>query len=44
MMCRRHRCIYQLDRTNVVVPGPVAGTSILVDGQTTRLELGLQAS
>ena len=34
--------IYRLDRTNVVVPGPVAGTSILVDGQTTRgVELGL---
>lgn len=28
--------LYQLDRTNVVVPGAVAGTSILVDGQTTR--------
>ncbi|UVW29468.1 TonB-dependent siderophore receptor [Massilia sp. H6] len=34
--------VYKLDRTNVVVPGPVTGTSILVDGQTTRgLELEL---
>lgn len=34
--------IYQLDRTNVVVPGTVAGTSILVDGQKTKgVELGL---
>lgn len=34
--------IYQLDRTNVVVPGPVTGTSILVDGQTTKgIELEL---
>ncbi len=34
--------VYQLDRSNVVVPGPVAGTSVLVDGQTTKgLELGL---
>jgi len=34
--------IYQLDRTNVVVPGPVAGTSVLVDGQTSKgIELGL---
>ncbi len=28
--------IYQLDRSNVVVPGPVAGTSVLVDGQSTK--------
>lgn len=28
--------LYQLDRTNVVVPGAVAGTSLLVDGQTTK--------
>lgn len=28
--------VYQLDRTNVVVPGAVAGTSVLVDGQTTK--------
>lgn len=34
--------VYRLDRTNVVVPGPVAGTSILVDGQRTEgAELGL---
>lgn len=34
--------VYQLDRTNVVVPGPVTGTSILVDGQTTKgIELEL---
>ena len=34
--------IYQLERTNVVVPGPVAGTSVLVDGQTSKgIELGL---
>lgn len=34
--------IYQLDRTNVVVPGAVAGTSVLVDGQTTKgVELGM---
>lgn len=34
--------IYRLDLTNVVVPGPVAGTSILVDGQTTKgIELEL---
>ena len=33
---------YQLDRTNVFVPGPVAGTSILVDGQRSKgVELGL---
>lgn len=33
---------YKLERTNVIVPGPVAGTSILVDGQTSKgLELGL---
>lgn len=33
---------YRLDRSNVIVPGPVSGTSILVDGQVTRgLELGL---
>lgn len=28
--------IYRLDTSNVVVPGPVAGTSMLVDGQTTE--------
>lgn len=34
--------IYRLDRSNVVVPGEVTGTSILVDGQTSKgLELGL---
>lgn len=34
--------VYKLDRSNVIVPGPVAGTSILVDGQTSKgLELGL---
>lgn len=34
--------IYQLDRTNVVVPGATTGTSVLVDGQTTKgIELGL---
>ncbi len=34
--------VYQLDRTNVVVPGAVTGTSVLVDGQTTKgIELGL---
>lgn len=34
--------MYQLDRSNVVVPGEVAGTSVLVDGQTTKgIELGL---
>ena len=34
--------IYQLDRTNVVVAGPTTGTSVLVDGQTTKgIELGL---
>lgn len=33
---------YKLDRTNVIVPGPVAGTSILVDGQRSKgVELGL---
>ncbi len=34
--------VYRLDRSNVVVPGAVTGTSILVDGQTSKgLELGL---
>lgn len=34
--------VYKLDRSNVIVPGPVAGTSILVDGQTSKgVELGL---
>jgi catecholate siderophore receptor len=34
--------IYQLDRTNVVVPGAAAGSSVLVDGQTTKgVELAL---
>ncbi len=28
--------IYRLDRTNVVVAGALAGTSVLVDGQTTE--------
>ncbi len=28
--------LYQLDRSNVVVPGAVAGTSILVDGQRSK--------
>ena len=28
--------IYKLDRSNVVVPGALAGTSVLVDGQTTK--------
>ncbi|HEX9171804.1 MAG TPA: TonB-dependent siderophore receptor, partial [Telluria sp.] len=28
--------MYQLDRTNVAVPGALAGSSVLVDGQTTR--------
>jgi catecholate siderophore receptor len=33
---------YKLDRSNVIVPGPVAGTSVLVDGQTSKgVELGL---
>jgi catecholate siderophore receptor len=39
--------IYKLDRSNVVVPGALAGTSILVDGQTTKgveLELSGQLS
>lgn len=34
--------VYRLERSNVVVPGPVAGTSILTDGQTSKgVELGL---
>jgi catecholate siderophore receptor len=34
--------VYQLDRSNVVVPGAVAGTSILVDGQRSKgVELDL---
>ena len=34
--------VYQLERSNVVVPGAVAGTSILVDGQRSRgVELDL---
>lgn len=34
--------VYKLNRTNVIVPGPVAGTSILVDGQRSKgVELGL---
>ncbi|WP_342113723.1 TonB-dependent receptor [Pseudoduganella sp. OTU4001] len=34
--------VYKLDRSNVIVPGAVAGTSILVDGQTSKgVELGL---
>lgn len=34
--------VYKLNRSNVIVPGPVAGTSILVDGQTSKgVELGL---
>lgn len=34
--------VYRLERSNVVVPGAVAGTSILTDGQTSKgVELGL---
>lgn len=34
--------VYQLDRTNVVLPGPTAGTSILGDGARTKgVELGV---
>ena len=34
--------IYRLNRSNVVVPGALAGTSVLVDGQTTKgVELDL---
>ena len=34
--------IYRLDRSNVVVPGALAGTSVLVDGQTSKgVELDL---
>lgn len=37
--------VYRLERSNVVVPGAVAGTSILVDGQTSKgVELGLSGS
>lgn len=37
--------VYRLDRSNVVVPGAVAGTSILVDGQTSKgVELGLSGN
>ncbi|MES2760273.1 MAG: TonB-dependent siderophore receptor [Pseudomonadota bacterium] len=39
--------VYQLDRTNVVVPGALAGSSVLVDGQTTKgaeLELSGQVT
>jgi catecholate siderophore receptor len=34
--------VYRLERSNVIVPGPVAGTSVLVDGQRSKgVELGL---